>query len=287
MRFLHTYPKVQVIVPVNINNTHWSIAVLKVSKFGVEKSYFDGYGGQGTEILSILERWFKQYLTEIANLPPPAAWWCGPSPSPQQPDGHSCGPACLLAMDQIMRGRMIDFDYTIIPTFRKVIALELMEKKLISRGDHAPTDAPTDAQTDSTEKAETDEETLSDDEAAAVAAPKAAEEAAEETKKAAEEAKKAAAISEARALKESKPEKFEPDTEEHFQVGDIVIHKSGNGMERICKVSAVHPPLDDENPDEYYDLEILGCDGVEIQTTHDRLRKATDTELYLNTKKVS
>ena len=275
---LLSYSSFHVIVPYNVGNYHWAFAVLSVSKWGIQKMHFDGYGGQGSAVLNVLERWFTQYLEEIAHLPPPVMWTLGPTPTPRQTDSHSCGPACLLAMDQLRRGVKIDFEYGIFATFRKVIAFEIMAKQLILHGQTAQTDGEEAEHTEETEAAR-----LSDEEELALATAKfstgeQAEAMAAEAEKAksAADAKKAEAIEEAISLKKAEPTKFqktEEVTDQPFEIGDLVVHQG-----RICKLCAVHPPTDPDHPEVYYTVEVVGT-GVEVQALHERLRKANDSEV--------
>eukprot|EP00741_Cyanophora_paradoxa_P025086 tig00000342_g24214.t1 len=132
----------RVICPINVNNTHWTLAVINIKEKQFE--YYDGYYGDGADAFRNLRRWLQDEHKDKKNADLDLSQWRNVSPSssrvPSQTDGNSCGVfACMFADyastgdEGLMVGGGPDaFSQGDMQYFRRRIALEIIQAQAFS-----------------------------------------------------------------------------------------------------------------------------------------------------------
>lgn len=92
----------KVFCPINIHNTHWTMAVIFVQERRVQ--YFDSMGGAGRRYVDGLFRWLQEEHLDKKKtpLPDPASWtkvFGSSRGCPQQENGTDCGMFSLCCAD--------------------------------------------------------------------------------------------------------------------------------------------------------------------------------------------
>lgn len=123
-----------VFVPVNLNQTHWALAV--IDNVNERFEYIDSLFGDGSSILYLLADYMVQetkknhgdsmngrnYDTYDMN---------GHSDSPGQQNGFDCGVFTCTAVDYLARNRELDYSQADMPVLRRRMAWEILKGHLI------------------------------------------------------------------------------------------------------------------------------------------------------------
>ncbi|GAV29598.1 hypothetical protein PMKS-003099 [Pichia membranifaciens] len=123
-----------IFVPVNLNQTHWALAV--VDNVNERFEYIDSLFGDGSSILYLL----LDYMTEetkknhgdgmngrdFANYD-----MNGRAEGPGQQNGFDCGVFTCTAVDYLARNRELDYSQADMPNLRRRMAWEVLKGRLL------------------------------------------------------------------------------------------------------------------------------------------------------------
>lgn len=123
-----------VFIPININNTHWTLAVIGVETKTIQ--YFDSLGSSGERYLEALQRYI---IEEYAHKHPGgqldwSAWRLirGTTRTPQQANGCDCGVFVLCTVYLMAFGLMPAFSQADIPAFRYRVAYSILQGRVFT-----------------------------------------------------------------------------------------------------------------------------------------------------------
>lgn len=120
-----------VFVPINVMNSHWSLAVVnnREKKF----QYYDSLTGSGGEILSHLEHYMNQEFKRLyPDKEPDYNTWTfvDKEEFPQQKNGSDCGVFACTGINFLSKAIDLKFDQSDMPTIRRRMVLEIINNKL-------------------------------------------------------------------------------------------------------------------------------------------------------------
>ena len=117
---------------VNIDNTHWCLAVVHVREKRIQ--YYDSMGGPGTYYLRALQRWVVDEMKHKKGEDiDPEEWRLQPTTSdtPQQKNGSDCGVFTSMCADYLSEDlQLSDFAQRDIPRLRYRIAHSIVNGRL-------------------------------------------------------------------------------------------------------------------------------------------------------------
>jgi Ulp1 family protease len=116
--------------PVNLNNAHWSLAVIYIK--GQKFSYYDPMGGRQPDVLDALSKWLaEEHFCRKGSHKDFSSWpKLYPSDIPKQTNGYDCGLFLLMFMDRLGMGLPFDFNQGHMSVFRKKVLHRLITKRL-------------------------------------------------------------------------------------------------------------------------------------------------------------
>jgi len=128
---LFTYDKV--FFPVNIDNSHWCLAVIHMQKKEIQ--YFDSAQGSGREYLIHLQRYLQDEHQDKKNAAfDPSVWKLVPSDwkvVPQQTNSSDCGSFATAFAYLLSEGLPINYiSQADMDTFRQRLIMSIIRKKL-------------------------------------------------------------------------------------------------------------------------------------------------------------
>lgn len=123
-----------IFVPVNLNQTHWALAV--VDNVNERFEYIDSLYGDGSSILHLLLDYMteetkknhgdgmngRDYVTYDIN---------GRAEGPGQQNGFDCGVFTCTAVDYLSRNRELDYSQADMPSLRRRMAWEVLKGRLL------------------------------------------------------------------------------------------------------------------------------------------------------------
>jgi len=119
----------QVYIPINVTNTHWTLAVIGVETKTIQ--YFDSLGGSGDVYLQALQRYVtEEYAHKHRGSQLDWGGWrlnLGSNRTPQQENGSDCGVFVLCTVYLMAHGLMPAFSQADIPAFRCRVAYSILE----------------------------------------------------------------------------------------------------------------------------------------------------------------
>ncbi|KAG5187120.1 hypothetical protein JKP88DRAFT_307968 [Tribonema minus] len=121
----------KVIMPANVGNMHWCLAVIYVQERRIQ--YYDSMGGRGTTFLNALERWLEDEHKDKKGAPLGATWTKVPTidGTPQQENGCDCGVFTCMFADYISEDLPLEFGQDHMQHFRRSLALQLLQGKAL------------------------------------------------------------------------------------------------------------------------------------------------------------
>jgi hypothetical protein len=131
-RRFDTFAMDKIFCPINISNTHWTLAVIYVQQKRVR--YIDSMSGSGRRYVDGLFRYLKEEHLDKkkAPLPDPESWSLEyGSDCPQQQNGVDCGVFTICAADYISDDLPLQYSQTEVSKYwRPKIGASLLRKEL-------------------------------------------------------------------------------------------------------------------------------------------------------------
>ena len=126
----------QIFVPININDVHWTLAVIDMDTKVIR--YYDSMGGDGQTYLDTLKRYIADEWADKKS-PTAPAWMShwrlirGTTATPQQDNEDDCGVFVLCSADLLGQGLPLTFNQQdlIDARFRARIAYSILHKQLL------------------------------------------------------------------------------------------------------------------------------------------------------------
>jgi len=130
-RQVHESQVDKVIIPINVNNNHWCLAVINFQKKRFE--YYDSLGGRNRSCLENLKKYVidehKNYRKEDVAL---EDWeFVHPQDIPHQRNGCDCGVFTTQYADHLSENRQLSFSQADMPAFRRKMALAIKNVKVL------------------------------------------------------------------------------------------------------------------------------------------------------------
>lgn len=129
-RKLNVFEKEIILVPVNIMNTHWALAVIDNINMKIE--YYDSLsspGGNSTAV-KVLANYMSQEATRLGR--DPCSYQLSPNiKTPQQRNGSDCGVFTCTAARFILDNKPLSYSQNDMKTIRRQMVYEIINKKLI------------------------------------------------------------------------------------------------------------------------------------------------------------
>ena len=124
----------KVFFPINIHNTHWTMAVAHVRDKRI--CYYDSMGSISDRYLRIVLRYLGDECLAKKGVELDVSEWelcrCDRSTTPQQENGSDCGVFSILFADFISGELPISsFNQSHIASFRRKICLSILKGKLL------------------------------------------------------------------------------------------------------------------------------------------------------------
>ena len=116
----------KILVPININNTHWVLGVVVVEVREVH--IFDSLGGKHDRFSDALLKWFGDEAHKREAYFNPADWRCisWGNKSPQQKNGCDCGVAVCMTADFLTDDLQLVYDGSDIIAYRKLMSCGIL-----------------------------------------------------------------------------------------------------------------------------------------------------------------
>lgn len=119
----------KVILPLNVNNTHWILAVVNLKARQLE--YFDSLGGRHPDVPDRLRRWLKEESLDKRGVELSLDGWQDHQGScPQQNNGIDCGVFVCRFAECAALDRPFDFSQRDIPNLRVLMTLQIVNTQL-------------------------------------------------------------------------------------------------------------------------------------------------------------
>lgn len=126
------FEKDKIFFPINIHNTHWTLAVAFVQQRVIR--YYDSMGGAGKHYTSALVNFFVDEAKSRKGIDmKESEWTAGPSErseTPQQNNGVDCGVFTILFADYITDDLPLEFHQNQIDDFRRRITAAIARGSL-------------------------------------------------------------------------------------------------------------------------------------------------------------
>lgn len=121
----------RIIVPINLNNTHWTCAVIDLR--GRKFEYYDSMGGRNARCLESLAAWLKdEYMNKRKEDRSDVLEWPREYPAvPAQSNCSDCGMFSLVFAEYASRGAEFTFKQKDIRDFRVQVCNEIVELQLV------------------------------------------------------------------------------------------------------------------------------------------------------------
>ena len=126
-RKFDVFAKDKVFFPVNLSNTHWTLAVAYIQR--KEIHYYDSMSGSGTMYLEGLLRWLADEHQTRKGSPLDTSEWQLISREdhvPQQANGVDCGVFTIVCADFISDDLPLEYSQKDIPRFRQKIGCDIL-----------------------------------------------------------------------------------------------------------------------------------------------------------------
>lgn len=126
---LDLFTKDRVIVPININNTHWAVTVIDNDKRTI--TYYDSLDKSGSRLICVQ---LQEYMNGEANrLGKPAVTYdiIPHGGSPQQLNGYDCGVFTCTNSRMLALGSKLTYSQKDMKTIRRRMAFEILNTKLL------------------------------------------------------------------------------------------------------------------------------------------------------------
>lgn len=123
--------KDKIFCPVNISNTHWTMAVVFVQR--KEIVYYDSMSASGQRYLQALLRWIKDDAKDKKQIDLDVSEWklIDRQPNvPQQENGYDCGVFCITCADYVSDDLPLDYDQDYVTENRTRIAAAILRGSL-------------------------------------------------------------------------------------------------------------------------------------------------------------
>ena len=119
--------------PININNTHWTLAVVHIDIKAIR--YYDSMNGGGKAYMAALLRWLKDEAKDKNGVEYDTSdWKCVPQRDiPQQKNGFDCGMFTILNCDFMCDDLPLtedSFSQSDLPEFRLKTVLKILDGEL-------------------------------------------------------------------------------------------------------------------------------------------------------------
>jgi len=122
------FSKDKIFIPVNIHNTHWTMAVVFIVK--KEVHYYDSMSGSGRKYLSALQQWLKDEAKDKKGVDLDTADWklLDREPDvPQQSNGYDCGVFSIMCADYLSDDLPIgSYSQSEMPAYRVKIGCSIL-----------------------------------------------------------------------------------------------------------------------------------------------------------------
>jgi len=123
----------KIFCPVNLNNAHWTLAVIFMQKKQIV--YYDSMSGSGKEKLNLLLKWLQDEHKDKKKSPLPnvESWVLSNSPqisTPQQQNGYDCGVFTCINSDYLSDDLPLSFSQKDMPLFRQKICAHILRGSL-------------------------------------------------------------------------------------------------------------------------------------------------------------
>ena len=123
------FSKDKIFIPVNIHNTHWTMAVVFIAK--KEMHYYDSMSGSGRKYLSALQQWLKDEAKDkkgIVDLDTSDWKLLDREPEvPQQANGYDCGVFSIMCADYLSDDLPINsYSQGEMPSYRVKIGCSIL-----------------------------------------------------------------------------------------------------------------------------------------------------------------
>jgi sentrin-specific protease 1 len=118
--------------PVNLHNTHWTLAVVSVQEKQIR--YYDSMGGGGALYLQSLLSYMKDEAAKRDVNFDSNEWTLSAasrSEYPQQGNGYDCGVFCMTAVDFLSDGLPLSFSQKDMSLFRRRAAADILRQSLL------------------------------------------------------------------------------------------------------------------------------------------------------------
>ncbi len=122
----------KIFFPVNLSNTHWTMAVIFVQK--KEIHYYDSMSGSGQRQLNALLDWIVDEAREKKSLTLDRNEWKlfggHQLPTPQQENGYDCGMFSICCADYLSDDLPLEYDQSEIPQMRYKVGAAILNGTL-------------------------------------------------------------------------------------------------------------------------------------------------------------
>ena len=128
-RKLDVFELDKLILPVNIMNLHWCLAVVYIQKRQLQ--YLDSLGGRGTTCLNKLKDWVEDEHLYEKGTELTCQWTTITDQTiPRQDNGHDCGVFACMFAEYLSEDLPLEFSQSNIPHFRRRLGHLLLEGKI-------------------------------------------------------------------------------------------------------------------------------------------------------------
>jgi Ulp1 family protease len=116
--------------PININNSHWTIAVISMRHKTI--IYYDSLGASGTNYKNILLRWVTDEAHRKTINVPRSDWSLLPRQNnvPMQSNGYDCGVFVIMCADYISDDLPLHYQQSEMHFYRRQILASILRGSL-------------------------------------------------------------------------------------------------------------------------------------------------------------
>ena len=125
-RSVNVFELDRVLVPINLSNTHWTLALIE--PHSRKLTYYDSMGGTGKGVLQTLRRWLCDEAMDKLQLRIDEQAWTltVPKSVPLQTNGNDCGVFVAAFAEHLTRTATVAFSASMIPHFRMRMCVEIL-----------------------------------------------------------------------------------------------------------------------------------------------------------------
>ena len=120
-----------IFIPVNIDNLHWTLIVIKLDL--KEIHYYDSMNGKGEKYTAIAMGWLVNEMKQNKNMDIVVTEWniivIGDNPK-QYNDGNECGMFTIMCADFLSDGLPLTYNLSEMPFFRLKVAADILRGEL-------------------------------------------------------------------------------------------------------------------------------------------------------------